>query len=130
MEITELNTGSSQKKKGRVGGKKCCCEWTEALRKESERTVYSIKRCPCACDTMNGTFVESRKYIKLGYRGLCQRRRIHCNRTTRYCSLFFLELWTSIDLQLLRTKAYSNVEHCVTREQKRNCCCRSPCVLS
>ena len=45
---------------------------------------------------MNETFVESSKYIMLSYSGLCHRRRIHCNQTTSYCSLFILVLWTSI----------------------------------
>ena len=68
-------------------------------RTDWERTVYGKKRSICAwwaCDNMNGTFVESSKYIMLSYSGLCQRRRIHCNQKTSYCSLFFLILWTSI----------------------------------
>ena len=68
-------------------------------RTDWERTVYSKKRSTCAwwaCDIMNGTFVESRKYIMSSYSGLCQRKRVHCNLTTSCCSLFFLVLWTSI----------------------------------
>ena len=55
------------------------------------------KRRTCAwwaCGNMNGTFVECSKYIMLSYSGRCQRR-IHCNQTTTYCSLFFLVFSTS-----------------------------------
>ena len=85
----------------RVGGREKTLLWVNRSPKRTdwERTVYSRKRSTCAwwaCDNMNGTFVESSKCIMLSYSGLCQRRRIHCNRTTSYCSLFFLVLWTSI----------------------------------
>ena len=68
-------------------------------RTDWERTMYGKKRSTCAwwaCDIASGAFVESRKYIMLSYIGLFQKRKIHCNQTTSYCSLFFLVLWTSI----------------------------------
>ena len=68
-------------------------------RTDWDRTLYDKKRSTCAwwaCNNLNGTFVKSSKYIMLCYSRLCQRRRIHCNQTTSYCSLFFLVLWTSI----------------------------------
>ena len=74
-------------------------------RTDWEGTMYGKKRSTCAwwaCDIMSGAFVESRKYIMLSYSGLCQKRRIRCNQTTSYCSLFFLVLWTSIYGYLLQ----------------------------
>ena len=70
---------------------------------------------------MEPLHVESRKHIVLSYGGLCQRRRMHCNRTTSYCSLFVLVLWTSIYSYLVK-KAYSNDEHCITRGQRHDYC--------
>ena len=75
------------------------------------------------------TFVESRKYIMLSYSGLCQRRKIHCNRTTSYCSLFFLVLWTSIYNYLVQKLIW--MLNIVWQENRDMIVVgRSPCVLS
>ena len=64
--------------------------------------------------------MESSKYIMLSYSGLCQRRRIPIvikQLVTVHCSFLYLELEP-----LLSTKAYSNVEFCVTKEQRHDSC--------
>ena len=64
---------------------------------------------------MNGTFVESRKYImllKLQW-ALPKEKDTISNRANSYCSLFFLVL-ELVYLPLLSAKAYSHVERCVT----------------
>ena len=76
--------------------------------------------------TVLGNYCESylnlqRFALRAMMKYVCLRRKIHCNRTTSHCSMFFLVLWTSIYSYLVK-KAYSNVEHCVTREQGHDCC--------
>ena len=65
----------------------------------------------------------------LSYNGLCQRRRIHCNRTTSYRSLFFLVLWTSICSYLVQKLIWMLN---IVWQEKRDMIVvsRSPCVFS
>ena len=60
---------------------------------------------------------------------VCLRRKIHCNRTTSYCSMFFLVLWTSIYSYLVQ-KLIRMLNIVWQENRDMIVVSRSPCVLS